>query len=607
MEHVACDHVTIILPDIHPDDMQWLLDFMYTGSVAVPRNRLSSFLQAAETLHIKILTDMAEPHRTTDSRSVVSSPAPDFKLTNDPNVGKHLINSNIDPYNIKPYKLIEDCKNSSCNDDAKITSDSSRLMTNTEEFKTVTEDSKSCMCMCSLDFPSYAPKGIRSPIESNNVSCKGALNTLSLHDRVSRRVKIYEGTKGEDEEPSRMGAAVVISGSDTKISHNAEEKNNTSLGHPSETAITHLETPVHDKSPCDTRNVAGSLNSNHNPTISTGNHKSVNKPQEERGCNDTVATSVENFSSSEYGFKLNNNNNGVIPSSISPEHRRDVGVIDLPLRNQPENAEHCSLYSQRLPQWPKPLPSLMPISNNTMRYNGQLPACYLGKDCTINGAMTPIALPVHRKDMLPEHLQNMKDIIPNIEPRTSSMAAGQHFLKDHRLVRNVWFSGRDNVMHLNGQRPLSDCRPSRGLSHRVPRLCPIVPPSPWAQHHRPPCATPVACPPIAVNYPAVSWIVPPVHVAVNHGGGDQQPTPLVASPDHQQQLGDTGRPQSSTQAAKVVSNVALHTNLHIKTNGRRNVLNFMISFRKRTVWKQNLISSDDVSPCLFEINLSGSE
>jgi hypothetical protein len=523
---VTSDHVTIILPDVHPEDMQWLLDFMYTGSVAVPRRRLSSFLQAAEALRIKILTDMAQLY-TADSGGVVCSPASDFTLTDDPNFRQHLKYCSV-----KQCNLTEDCKHSSCNNDAKFPSESSRLQTNKLELMNVTEDSKSSLITCSLDTSSYGSKGIESIVGSNTVSCKGTtLNTSSLYDGLSNGANFYEGPKGKScvdgEDLSRKGAAVVVSGCNT-----ADDKNNRILGHPSETALTYPET-----------------------TTSTGNHKSVNKAQEEWRCGDTTAPSVENFSSSEYGCELNSSNdfprgnsNKITPNIVSS----DTGVtVDFPLRNQADNAGHCSLYLQRLSQWPKPLPSLMPIGNSNTRCNGQIPACYLGKHCAVNGSMTHV---VDRKHTLPEHLQSMKDVIPNSEPWTGSMAADQRLPKEHRCSTNLWFSGRDKVMQLNGQRPGSDCRLSRILSHRVHRLSPIVPPSPWAQNLRPPCATPVA-----VNYPPASWTAPPAHTAANRGGENRQP-------DYQQQLGDLTGPLSCIQVAKVVSNSALTTNLHTYTD-----------------------------------------
>lgn len=55
--HPASDHTTIILDDIAFEDMRSLLDFVYTGGVTVPEERLPSFLEAARSLQITVLTD----------------------------------------------------------------------------------------------------------------------------------------------------------------------------------------------------------------------------------------------------------------------------------------------------------------------------------------------------------------------------------------------------------------------------------------------------------------------------------------------------------------------------------------------------------------------
>jgi hypothetical protein len=597
VEHLVSDHVTIILPDIHPDDMQWLLDFMYTGAVAVPRCRLSSFLQAAETLHMKVLTDVAQLQKGVESESVVCipacSPALDIKLTNLPNFQNHLINSDIDPCYINPYDLTADFKYSTCNDDANIATDSSKLLANKQRFKAVTMDRKSCVFKCSVDNSSYKPNIAQNTTERNRNSCKVTLNTSSLQDGLSGGEETQEGTKREGykegEVSSSKGVGVVNSDRNTRIIQNSMEGNKMSLGRSSENVVLpYSEKPLHDKSSYVKKDVTGNLNTNHSATSSPANHssKSVKMPPADRGhSKDTIAPCIERDSSSEYGLKFSSishlhiiykgNSNRTTTNNIRPEYRQDTRVTEeLPLRQenrsyQQENSEHYDLHLQRLSQWPKPLPSLMPISANNYNYNGQISPDYLVKDGKINGFMTHATRPEDRKDLLPEHLQNMKDIIPNIEPehQTEGMTAGESFLKARRRVRNVWLSGRDKQMELNGQRSVSECRPSRSFAQKMPRLSPIVPPSPWAQHHRPPCATPVAFPPrggsIGFNYHSVSWItskqtLSPVQRFVNYGGGDRQTTPHLTPPDHQLPLGDTARPHSSVQVHSPVSNDDLH-------------------------------------------------
>jgi hypothetical protein len=596
VEHLASDHVTIILPDIHPDDMQWLLDFMYTGAVAVPRRRLSSFLQAAEALHIKVLTDVAQLQKGTESDSVVCipacSPALDIKLTNLPNFQNHLINSNIDPCYINPYDLTDDFKHSTCDDAANIPTDSSKILANKQRFKAVTTDRKSCVFKCSLDNSSYTQNDAQNPKESNRNSCKVTINTSSLQDGLSEREETQERTKREGYIEggcsSSKGVSVVNSDRNPRIIQNSMEGNKMSPGCSSENVVLpYSERLLRDKSSYDNKDVTGNLNTNHSSTPSAANHsgKSVKMPLVDREYSrDRRAPCTEGDSSSQYGFKFSSNSdlhiihkgnsNRITPNNICSEYMQDTRVIEeLPLRNENRSyqqgiSEHYDLQLQRLSQWPKPLPSLMPISTNNYSYNGQIAPGYLNKDEKIDGFMTHAKRPEDRKDLLPEHLKNMKDTIPNIERehQGDGMTAGDNFLKAHRRVRNVWLSGRDKEMQLNGQRSLSDCRSSRSFAQRMPRLSPIVPPSPWAQHHRPPCATPVAFPSrggsVGFNYHAVSWItskqtLSPVQRFVNYGGGDRQTTPYLTPPDHQLSLGDTARPHSSLQVHSPVSTDAL--------------------------------------------------
>jgi hypothetical protein len=562
VEHLASDHVTIILPDIHPDDMQWLLDFMYTGSVAVPRCRLSSFLQAAEALHIKVLTDVAQLQRGAESDSVVCipacSPALDIKLTNLPNFQHHIINSNIDPCRMTPYDPTEDFKYSTCNEEAKIPNDSSRLLASKHRFKAVAVERESCVYKCSIGNPSYAQNLSQNPSESSINSCK-----VTFENSSSERTGTHEGTKGEiyteGEVFSSKGVEAVNSDRNTRIIQNSLDGNKMSLGRSSENVVLpYSEKQLRDKSRYDNKDVTGNLNSNHNASPASTNHrgKSLKMPPADRvHSKDTIAPSAECESSSEYGSKLSNR--------ITEYTQEKMTIGELPLRNenrsyQGENSEHYTLYAQRFSHWPKPLPSLMPISTNNYNYNGQISPGYLIKDGKINGLMTHATRPDDQKDLLPQYLQNRKDIFANIgaEHRTDGVRADESHLKAHRRVRNIWLPGRDKEMQLNGH-----SRPSRSLVQNMPRLSPIVPPSPWAQHHRPPCATPVAFPPrgesIRFNYNAVGCFtskqtLSPVQRLVNHGGGNRQTLHLTPS-DHHPPLGDAARLHPSSQVHSLVS------------------------------------------------------
>jgi hypothetical protein len=581
VEHLASDHVTIILPDIHPDDMQWLLDFMYTGSVAVPRCRLSSFLQAAEALHIKVLTDVAQLQRGAQSDSVVCipacSPALDIKLTNLPNFQNHIKNSNIDPCRMNAYDLAEDFKYSTRNEETKIPNDSSKLLANKQRFEAATVDIESCAFKCSIGNSSYAQNLLRNPSESNISSCKVTFNNSS-----SVTAETQDGTKREgyteDEVPPSIGVEVVNSGRNTRIVQNSLDGNKTSLGRCSENVVLpYSEKPLRDKSRYDNKDVTGNVNINHNASPSSTNHsgKSLTMPPADRiYSKDTTAPSAEGDSSSEYGLKFSSNidlhinhkgdSNRITPNRICSDYSLDKKTIEeIPLKNENRSyhqvhSEHYALYAQRFPQWPKPLPSLMPISTNSYNYNGRISPGYLIKDGKINGLMTQATRP-QEEDLLPQHLQNMKHILPNIGAgyRTDGVRVDEGDLKASRRARNIWLSGRDKEMQLNGHSRLS-----RSLVQNMPRLSPIVPPSPWTQHHRPPCATPVAFPPrggsMGFNCHPVGWFaskqtLSPVQRFVNHGGGDLQ-TPHLTPSDHHLPLGDTARLHPSSQVHSLVSN-----------------------------------------------------
>lgn len=52
-----CKHPVVILKGVSFQDLQSVVQFMYNGQVNVTQERLPSFLQTAETLQIKGLTD----------------------------------------------------------------------------------------------------------------------------------------------------------------------------------------------------------------------------------------------------------------------------------------------------------------------------------------------------------------------------------------------------------------------------------------------------------------------------------------------------------------------------------------------------------------------
>jgi len=69
-----CQHPIIILRDVREEDLRLLLNFMYQGEVQVEQDRISTFLQTAETLQIKGLTDHPLKEQCQKTSSTTSLP-----------------------------------------------------------------------------------------------------------------------------------------------------------------------------------------------------------------------------------------------------------------------------------------------------------------------------------------------------------------------------------------------------------------------------------------------------------------------------------------------------------------------------------------------------
>ena len=54
------DHPTVVLSQVLDEDLRLIVDFMYSGEVAVDQSRLPRLLEAARMLKIKGLWDSAE-------------------------------------------------------------------------------------------------------------------------------------------------------------------------------------------------------------------------------------------------------------------------------------------------------------------------------------------------------------------------------------------------------------------------------------------------------------------------------------------------------------------------------------------------------------------
>ncbi|XP_069688897.1 uncharacterized protein [Periplaneta americana] len=532
VEHLASDHVTIILPDIQAEDMQWLLDFMYTGSVAVPRCRLSSFLQAAEALHIKVLTDMAHLQKAADSDNITCiptcSPSLEIKITGQSNFSTQLLNPNR---NIKSDTFSEYLKHPSCVNSDRIRNEQPNSLSNKSEFKTIADERKSCMYRCATESSSYVSRDAQTSLGNNVVECKNTLKSSPLYDGVMESTERTKDERIIDIEDCSNQVNTHI----TNTIHKTGDRNK-SLGNSSQNVLPYLEKSLQSKTSCESKD-------NPHMAPSSANH-SVKPTATPQACGE--------IGTPEYGLHLTptndlhnvakGNNNKIASSSVGSEYGQDVKLIEeLSSQNSSCLTENQQQQPQRLPQWPKPLPSLMPISNNNYQFSGQLPPSYFNKDIRINGIIPHQHFKDSRKEILPEHLQNIKDIIPSI----GSAFHNQNF-KDNRCIRGMWLP--DRFMHLNGQRSTPDVRK---VLQRVPRLSPIVPPSPWAQHHRPPCAAPSAiCPPrgsTGFHYQSANWTP-----AAGLPGVNQQVAPLPALPEQSQTMGgDPMRPSSTASASNM--------------------------------------------------------
>lgn len=66
--YTECKHPIIVLKDIHSEDLESLLNYMYLGEVNVVQEKLSSLIKAAECLRIKGLAVPDDPLRETSEK-----------------------------------------------------------------------------------------------------------------------------------------------------------------------------------------------------------------------------------------------------------------------------------------------------------------------------------------------------------------------------------------------------------------------------------------------------------------------------------------------------------------------------------------------------------
>lgn len=66
MEQNPSDHPTIVLSQINHQELRLLVEFMYSGEVAVEQDCLAKLLEAANMLQIKGLYESADQEKTED-------------------------------------------------------------------------------------------------------------------------------------------------------------------------------------------------------------------------------------------------------------------------------------------------------------------------------------------------------------------------------------------------------------------------------------------------------------------------------------------------------------------------------------------------------------
>ncbi|CAG0925544.1 unnamed protein product, partial [Notodromas monacha] len=59
LNKIPCQHPVIFLKDVRPEEMEALLQFMYTGQTSICQNKLAVLLQAAAALQIKGLAEVS--------------------------------------------------------------------------------------------------------------------------------------------------------------------------------------------------------------------------------------------------------------------------------------------------------------------------------------------------------------------------------------------------------------------------------------------------------------------------------------------------------------------------------------------------------------------
>merc|ERR1712008_639195 len=94
LEQNPSDHPTIVLSHIKFNELKYLVEFMYSGEVAVEQDHLSKLLEAANILQIKGLYESAEV--PSDEKNLEeSSQIPSFQIPDSQIPHSQILNSQI--------------------------------------------------------------------------------------------------------------------------------------------------------------------------------------------------------------------------------------------------------------------------------------------------------------------------------------------------------------------------------------------------------------------------------------------------------------------------------------------------------------------------------
>ena len=459
MEHPSSEDVTIILPDVHQEDMEWLLVFMYTGAVAIPKPRLTSFLQAADSLGIKVLTDMVQNGQLCPNDRVfcVQACPPSLNLQN------HASTLHSEEHNL-------DCNTTRFNGQ-EIVNSSLSPFPKSVEIKHAGEPKNSCIFKSAVDSARRSPKKEFKTTQENHFIQKNENVFQSTDDQLSREIIHQNDNRGKlniDKVDSNLDSGKTCNESSLYAS-----------------VPYNLKKQFNNISPCDKTHFEEDF-------IGIPNFKNKIPFERKNNGSDVENTSTQcNFA---LGFAyVPIEQNGV---SIETDHQNGGHSLKTAHRRsqQSEFPENHPQRLSRVTHLPKPIPSLKPITN--CKYDCEISKELFNENVKMNGIHIPHK---HKYAVMNGHdgvsedrpkVQNSKDNIPTICQALN--------LARNNQGKCSWIEDRDGFV-------VDKVSSFRKMSQRVPRLSPIVPPSPWAQ-----CTAPISYRVInAPTYQVDGWMTSP--------------------------------------------------------------------------------------------------